>query len=73
MEGNYKGDDSNFNKQKAADKEKADAKQKVKVEARKKKGFPQLDDVKKKTFSKMKYQEEEEDEAPPKKKNMFGF
>jgi len=73
MEGNYKGDDSNFNKQKAADEQKRLAKKERMTAARDKKGITELKDVKKKTFAKMKYQEEEKDEAPPKKKNIFGL
>lgn len=69
MEAGYKGEDSAFQKQKAADEAKR-AEQKKRADARKARGFTELKDVKERTFAKTKY------DAPPEKpqeKKLFGL
>ncbi|CAB9523701.1 expressed unknown protein [Seminavis robusta] len=68
MEAGYKGDDSAFKKQKAADQAKRDAK-KAEFEERRSQGFRLLSDVKEKTFAQPKYEQEEK----PKEKKLWGL
>jgi len=73
MEAGYKGEDSAFQKQKAADEAKR-LEQKRRADERKNRGFTELKDVKKRTFAKMKFDgPEEEDEEDGNKKKLFGL
>ena len=78
MESGYAGgEDSPYAKIKAKDEQKELAQKKRSTE-RKKKGYTELKDVKKKSFAKMTYgkkaaAEEEEEEEEPKKKKLFGM
>ena len=70
MEAGYKGEDSAYQKQKAFDAEKRQAK-KDQNNARKAKGYTELKDVGgKRTFAKTKYDAPEE---KPKEKKLFGL
>lgn len=71
MEAGYKGDDSAFQKQKAADAKKQEEKRKQ-AEARKARGYTKLSEVKERSFSKLKY-EDKDDEPPAQEKKFFGL
>jgi hypothetical protein len=72
MEAGYKGDDSAFQKQKAADEQKRTG-QRNRVEERKSRGYTELKDLKgKKTFAKLKVDEKQEPPAKEEKK-FFGL
>jgi len=70
MEAGYKGEDSAFQKQKAADAKKQEEKRNQ-VQQRKGQGYTKLSDVKERTFSKVKYEEKPEPEKDEKK--FFGL
>jgi hypothetical protein len=72
MEAGYKGEDSAFARQKAADEKKIQAK-KNQSEARRSKGFNELKDVNERTFAKVKYEESEDKGAEEKKTGLFGL
>lgn len=72
MEAGYKGEDSAFQKQKAADAKKREE-QKKRAEERKARGYTELKDVAgKKSFAKVKYEAEPE-EASKDEKKFFGL
>ena len=72
MEAGYKGgEDSAFSKQKAADEAKRLAKKKA-TEARKKRGFTELKDVKERTYAKITY-DDSNDPPREEKKKLFGL
>jgi len=71
MEAGYKGEDSAFQKQKAADEKKREEKRKQ-ADARKARGYTELkDSFGKKTFVKVKY--EEPAEPAKEEKKFFGL
>jgi len=73
MEAGYKGEDSAFQKQKAADEAKR-LEQKRRADDRKKRGFTELKDVRKRTFTKLQYDGADDDEEEDKnKKKLFGL
>jgi hypothetical protein len=74
MEAGYKGEDSAFQKQKAADEQKR-LNQRKRADERKSRGYTELEEVQKqgkKTFAKLKVDEEEEPPAKDEKK-FFGL
>lgn len=72
MEGGYAGgDDSPYAKAKAADEAKL-LERKKKAEARKKRGFTELKDAKKRTFAETKYDYDELPEKEDPFKKFFG-
>ena len=72
MEAGYKGEDSAFQKQKAADAAK-NAEKKKRSDARKARGFTQLSDVKERSYAKLKYDESESSDDDEPKKKLFGI
>ena len=73
MESGYAGgDDSPYAKIKAED-AKREAIRKQRAEERKKRGFTELKDVKKKSFAKLTYEDDDDDEKQGEKKKLFGL